>query len=174
MSRQAQVAFAAATALLAGGSLLYSCTTAKVETATPESKRAINAHAEQMLNDGREIFRFDTFGSESFWEKTRLHDAIAGEKNGGVGPGLTPNDALKLGLKVDLQKAPKALLPLLQLGSVSLNDPKTTLGLLKADTVVGVKGFFEGERLRAIGITCALSIRSRNASAFGKAAAIAE
>src|SRR5207248_1598009 len=113
MSRQAQVAFAAATTLLAGGSILYSCTTAKVETATPESKRAINAHAEQMLNDGRDIFRFDTFGSESFWVKTRLHDAIAGEKNGGVGPGLTPNDALKLGLKVDLQKAPKALLPLL-------------------------------------------------------------
>ena len=78
MSRHAQVAFAAATALLAGGSILYSCTTAKVETATPESKRAINAHAEQMLNEGRDIFRFDTFGSESFWVKTRLHDAIAG------------------------------------------------------------------------------------------------
>ena len=151
-----KLAFGAAAVLLAGGSLLYSCTTAKVDTSTPESKRAINAHAEQMLNEGREIFRFDTFGSEAFWAKTRLHDAIAGEKNGGVGAGLTPNQALKLGLKVDLQKAPKALLPLLQLGSVSLNDPKTTLGLLKADTVIGVKGFFEGERLRAIGITCAL------------------
>ena len=79
MSRHAQVAFAAATALLAGRSILYSCTTAKVETATPESKRAINAHAEQMLNDGREIFRFDTLGSEAFWVKTRLHDAIAGD-----------------------------------------------------------------------------------------------
>src|ERR687885_1911108 len=141
-------------ASLAG--MLYSCTTAKVDTSTPESRRAINAAGSRLIDEGREIFRFDTFGSEAFWEKTRLHDAIAGEKNGGVGPGLTPNQALKLGLKVDLQKAPKALLPLLQLGSVSLNDPKTTLGLLKADTVIGVKGFFEGERLRAIGITCAL------------------
>src|SRR5918912_1747612 len=141
---------------LAGAGILFSCTTAKVETSTPESKRAINTQAEQMLNEGRDIFRFDTFGSESFWVKTRLHDAIAGDKNGGVGPGLTPNQALKLGLKVDLQKAPKALLPLLQLGSVSLNYPKTTLGLLKADTVVGVKGFFDGDRLRAVGITCAL------------------
>ena len=109
-----------------------------------------------MLNDGREIFRFDTFGSEAFWVQTRLHDAIAGEKNGGVGPGLSPNDALKLGLKVDLQKAPKAIVPLIQERSISLNDPATTLALLKADTVVGVKGFFDGNRLRAVGLTCAL------------------
>lgn len=135
---------------------LYSCTTAKVETSTPESRRAINAHGSDLIDQGREIFRFDTFGSETFWEKTRLHDAIAGEKNGGVGAGVSPNAALKLGLKVDLQKAPKALLPLIQMGSVSLNDPATTLALLKADTVVGVKGFFEGNRLKSIGITCAL------------------
>jgi hypothetical protein len=141
---------------LVAGVGLYSCTTAKVETSTPESKRAINAQAEKMLNDGRDIFRYDTFGSEDFWVKTRLHDAIAGEKNGGVGPGLSPNDALKLGLKVDLQKAPKALIPLIEERSISLNDPATTLALLKADTVVGVKGFFDGNQLRAIGITCAL------------------
>ena len=138
--------------------LLYSCTTAKVDTSTPESRRAINAHGSALIDEGREIFRFDTFGSEAFWEKTRLHDAIAGEKNGGVGPGVSPNTALKLGLKVDLQKAPKALLPLLQAGKVDLDDPSNTLALLKADMVVGVKGFFteDGKRLRAVGITCAL------------------
>jgi hypothetical protein len=137
---------------------LYSCTTARVDTSTPESRRAINAHGADLIDQGREIFRFDTFGSEDFWAKTRLHDAIAGEKNGGVGPGVSPNTALKLGLKVDLQKAPKALLPLLQAGKVDLNDPSNTLALLKADMVVGVKGFFtqDGKRLRAIGITCAL------------------
>src|SRR3954465_2899831 len=96
MFRHARVAFAAATVLVAGSSVLYSCTTAKVETATPESKRAINAHAEQMLNDGREIFRFFTFDDEAFWVKTRLQDAIAGEKNGGVGPGLKTNYRLKV------------------------------------------------------------------------------
>jgi hypothetical protein len=137
---------------------LYSCTTAKVDTATPESRRAINAEGSHLIDEGREIFRFDTFGSETFWVKTRLHDAIAGAKNGGVGPGLSPNDALKAGLKVDLQKAPKALLPLIQQGSVSLNDPATTLALLKANTVIGVKGFFDasGKKLTAVGITCAL------------------
>ncbi|TMH42235.1 MAG: hypothetical protein E6H54_14370 [Betaproteobacteria bacterium] len=51
MSRHAKVAFAAATALLAGGSILYSCTTAKVETATPESKRAINTAQEIGIDD---------------------------------------------------------------------------------------------------------------------------
>ena len=142
--------------VLGGG--LYSCTTAKVDTSTPETRRAIDAHGSELIDQGREIFRFDTFGSEQFWEKTRLHDAIAGEKNGGVGPGVTPNQALKLGLKVDMQKTPKALLPLLQAGKVDLNDPSNTLALLKADMVVGVKGFFteDGKRLRAIGITCAL------------------
>jgi cytochrome c2 len=154
-ARSARLIIALAIAVAIG---LYSCTTAKVDTATPESRRAINAHGSDLIDQGREIFRFDTFGSEAFWAKTRLHDAIAGEKNGGVGPGVSPNDALKLGLKVDLQKAPKALLPLIQMGSVSLNDPATTLALLKADTVVGVKGFFDadGKRLRAVGITCAL------------------
>src|SRR6185369_3065455 len=106
--------------------------TAKVDTSTQETKRAINSQAEQMENDGREIFRFDTFGSGTFWVNTRLHEAIAGEKNGGVGPGLTPNQALKLGLKVDMQKTPKALLPLLQAGKIDLNDPSNTLALLKA------------------------------------------
>jgi hypothetical protein len=138
------------------GSALYSCTTAKVDTSTPETRRAINAHGAELIDEGREIFRFDTFGSETFWTRTRLHDAIAGEKNGGVGPGVSPNLALKLGLKVDMQKTPKALLPLLQAGKVNLDDPSNTLALLKADMVIGVKGFFQGNRLTGIGITCAL------------------
>ena len=139
---------------LGASAALYSCTTARVDTSTDESRRAINAEGSKLIDQGREIFRSDTFGSEAFWEKTRLHDAIAGEKNGGVGPGLSPNKALELGLKVDLQAAPKALLPLLQAGTASLNDPGTTLALLKANTVLGVKGFFDadGKRLRAVGI----------------------
>src|SRR5690554_4477863 len=62
------------------------------------------------INDGRQIFRFDTFGSENFWGgQLRLHEAIAGEALGGVGPGLTPAAALELGLKVDVDALPRSL-----------------------------------------------------------------
>ena len=58
-----------------------------------EADRLISAYAAQMIEDGRRIFRYDTFGSEAFWGDTlQLHQAIAGEKNGGVGPGVSPED----------------------------------------------------------------------------------
>src|SRR4051812_49766872 len=81
--------------------LVQSCATS-VKTDTDESQGGVNEYARQTLDEGRKIFRFDTFGSEAFWTKTRLHEAIAGEKNGGVGGGVSPNTALKLGLKVDV------------------------------------------------------------------------
>src|SRR5437868_2583310 len=63
----------------------------------------IEAHADTLLEEGRKIFRFDSFGSEAFWGgKLRLHAAIMGAQQGGVGPGLTPKQALALGLKVDV------------------------------------------------------------------------
>src|SRR5438045_6278238 len=59
-------------------------------------------HSHALFSEGKAIFRFDTFGSEFFWgDQLRLHEAIAGEKYGGVGQGLTPSQALELGLKVD-------------------------------------------------------------------------
>jgi hypothetical protein len=136
---------------------IYSCAT-PVETSTDESQRGINDHAMQLLSEGRKIFRSDTFGSEAFWAATRLHDAIAGEKNGGVGAGVSPNAALKLGLKVDVGAVPKAIVPLIQAGTANLDDPAVTVALLKANAVVGVTGFFDagGKRLTAIGVTCAL------------------
>ena len=72
------------TVFLAAG--VYSCAM-QPQTETDESQRAIEAHAQRMIDEGRKIFRYDTFGSEAFWGATRLHDAIAGEKNGGAGPG---------------------------------------------------------------------------------------
>src|SRR5262245_13998547 len=42
----------------------------------------------QMIDEGRQTFRFDTFGDEVWWGGTlKLHQALAGEKLGGVGPG---------------------------------------------------------------------------------------
>jgi hypothetical protein len=116
----------------------------------------IKDNVEDMIDKGRKIFRFDTFGSESFWgEKLKLHEAIAGEKQGGVGAGLTPKQALQLGLKVDQGAVPATLLEVLKGGAVSLENPETTLELLRANAVVGVTGFFEKKRLQSIGIQCA-------------------
>lgn len=115
--------------------------------------------AVKQIQQGQEIFRRDTFGDEAFWGETlRLHEAIAGRANGGVGPGLNPKDALALGLKVDVEALPSKLRNELQRGKVDLESPATTLALLKLDAVVGVRGFFDdsGRRLRSIGITCAL------------------
>src|SRR5437879_10066778 len=65
--------------------------------------RVIEANADRMIVDGRQTFRFDTFGDEAFWgDALQLHKAIAGERNGGIGPGVSPKTALSVGLKVDL------------------------------------------------------------------------
>jgi hypothetical protein len=67
----------------------------------------IAANAQQMLADGKSIFRFDTFGDESFWGDTlKLHQAVAGAKLGGVGSGVSPATALAVGLKSGCRRAP--------------------------------------------------------------------
>lgn len=115
-------------------------------------------NAQQMIEEGRRTFRFDTFGDEAFWGDTlQLHRAIAGAANGGVGPGVSPRTALAVGLKVDADALPPTLVEDLKKGRVDLDDPATTLALLKLNAVVGVTGFFNEEgRLRSLGIQCAL------------------
>jgi hypothetical protein len=117
----------------------------------------ISKHALQMMENGRQIFRFDTFGSEAFWgDALQLHKAIAGAKNGGVGGGVSPGTALAVGLKVDADALPESLKQQIRAGKVSLDDPATTLALLKLNSVVGVTGFFdESGNLRSMGIQCA-------------------
>ena len=108
----------------------------------------IEENSRRMLKEGREIFRHDTFGSEDFWSgKLRLDQAVAGERFGGVGHGLEPKDALKLGLKVDTGVLPKILVQAVKGGSVDLGDVKTTVELLKADAVVGVHAKFDGDKV---------------------------
>jgi hypothetical protein len=118
----------------------------------------IDTNADEMLAEGRKTFRHDTFGSEAFWgDRLQLHRALLREQKGGAGPGLTARQALQLGLKADAEKIPKLLVEVLKEGSVSLDDPDTTLELLRADAVVGVKGVFDKQNhLVSIGITCAL------------------
>ena len=116
------------------------------------------ANSERLYCQGQKIFRYDTFGSEAYWGgQLRLHEAILGEKLGGIGPGLTPRQALELGLKVDVDKLPKILCQAIKGGHVSLYQPKTTIELLKAGSVVGVRGRIEHGKLVSVGITCASS-----------------
>ncbi len=109
------------------------------------------------IEEGKKTFRFDTFGDEVFWGDTiKLHEAIAGEANGGVGPGLSPSLALQLGLKVDSDALPASLKNDIRRGRVDLEDPASTLALLRLNAVVGVTGLFENGQLASVGIQCAL------------------
>src|SRR5262245_8536951 len=68
------------------------------------------ANAVKMLAEGRQTFRFETFGDEAFWGDTlKLHQSIKGNQLGGVGPGLSPKTAFAIGLKVDMDALPPDL-----------------------------------------------------------------
>lgn len=109
-----------------------------------------------LVQEGKQIFRFDTFGDEEFWSGLlHIDKAIAGEANGGFGAGVSPNTALAVGLKVDAEALPPEVVAGIRTGSIDLNDPATTLELLKLNAVVGVKGTFVNGGITAIGITCA-------------------
>jgi hypothetical protein len=114
-------------------------------------------HSKNLLKDGKQIFRYDTFGSEAFWGAAlQLHKAIAGEKNGGVGPGVSPKTALSVGLKVDADALPNALKKQIAAGKVNLDDPATTIALLKLNAVVGVTAFADPDgSVKSMGIQCA-------------------
>ncbi len=118
----------------------------------------IARHAQAMIAEGKKTFRFDTFGSEAFWgDALGLHKAIAGEKNGGVGPGVSPKTALAVGLKVDADALPDALKKQIAAGQVNLDDPAITVALLKLNAVVGVTAFVNPDGgVRSMGIQCAL------------------
>jgi hypothetical protein len=113
--------------------------------------------ARAMLEEGRRTFRKDTFGDEAFWGDTlQLHKAIIGSALGGVGPGVSPKTALAVGLKVDVESLPRSLVAQLKAGRVNLDDPATTVALLKLDAVVGVAGRFDASgNMKSIGIQCA-------------------
>jgi hypothetical protein len=118
----------------------------------------ISGNAQQMLRQGKQIFRFDTFGDEVFWGDTlKLHKAVAGSRLGGVGPGVSPKTALSVGLKVDMDALPATLVTQVKEGKVNLDDPATTLALLNLNAVVGVAGRFDDSgTLLSMGVTCAL------------------
>jgi hypothetical protein len=125
----------------------------------PPFDDSITASVADLETRGRDIFRYDTFGSEAFFGDTiKLHQAIEGARFGGVGTGVSPATALAVGLKVDSQKLPNSTLDAIVQGRVDLNDPATTLALIKANAVIGVIAGppTSNGGLPNVGITCAL------------------
>jgi len=100
--------------------------------------------------DGMQIFRFDTFGDEQLWTKElRMHEVIASS--------VSPKTALAVGLKVDVDVLPPALIAALQAGQVDLTDPAVTVELLRLNAVVDVSARVDDRgNLASVGITCAL------------------
>ncbi|HJV38783.1 MAG TPA: hypothetical protein VJ528_08085 [Geothrix sp.] len=106
-----------------------------------------------LVAQGKAIFRNDSFGDEAFWTDTLgMHQVIASA--------VDPATALSVGLKVDAEALPPAVVQGIQSGAISLTDPATTVALLKLNAVVGVKGTVESvngkDTLTRVGITCAL------------------
>lgn len=137
--------------------LLYSCQQMPHQAARHDGD--IYENSAKMIDEGRAAFRYDTFGNEAYWgEVLRLHEVIAGEKNGGTGPGISPRKALELGFKFDSEKLSGDHLRMFREdNSPALDDPATTLALLKSGAIIGLKGFFDGKgAITSIGIGCSL------------------
>src|SRR5687767_2417619 len=120
--------------------------------------------AEQKLPDGKDTFRFDTFGDEQLWtDVLRMHEVIAT---------VPPTTALAVGLKEDVEALPLAVKAALQAGDVDLANPAVTVELLRLNAVVGVQGKVNDlGQLTSVGITCALchsSVDNSFAPGIGK------
>jgi hypothetical protein len=100
-------------------------------------------------SQGQAIFRFDTFGDEQLWTTVlRMHEVI---------PSVSPETALSVGLKVDVEALPPSLIAALQAGQVDLTDPAVTIELLRLNAVVGIMGKVDDAgQLLSVGTTCAL------------------
>jgi mono/diheme cytochrome c family protein len=116
------------------------------------AEQAVGASQHELgtrFRDGKAIFRFDTFGDEQLWtDVLRMHEVI---------PTINPMTALAVGLKVDVEALPAALIAALRAGDVDLTDPAVTVELLRLNAVVGVKGVVnDAGQLTSFGVTCAL------------------
>jgi len=110
----------------------------------PAAAQRANTLSPEVIAEGQRIFRFDTFGDEQVWtERLRMHEVVEG---------IDPITALAVGLKVDADAVPPEVL-----ASAPLDDPATTVALLKLDAVVGVKASVDTDNhITKLGITCAL------------------
>ena len=137
--------------LLVAGICLIGCKSER-PTAPPSDVQAVGSRGPlnpALIASGKTIFRFDTYGDETFWTDTlRMHEVIR--------TSVSPTTALSVGLKVDVDALPPAVLTALQNKTIDLNDPATTVTLLKLGAVLGVIGHVDANNtLTGVGITCA-------------------
>jgi hypothetical protein len=140
--------------LMAG--LLAGCSDEAGPPAEPDGEFGVKAQGPlnpALVAEGQEIFRLDTYGNETFWtDSLALHQVIQSS--------VTPEAALGLGLKVDLDALPQEVIDGIVDGSIPLDEAATTVTLLKLGAVVGVVGTVETvdgvDNLTRVGITCAL------------------
>lgn len=107
-----------------------------------------------LVQQGQQVFRYETFGDETFWTDV-LH------MNQVIETAVSPKTALAVGLKVDAEALPAAVVAAIKSGAANLDDPQTTLVLIKNNAVLGVKGEVSQNpdgtlKLDRMGITCAL------------------
>ena len=136
-----------AVAALIMGAALVGCEERTTEDTQPETEDTLSTEGAtpELLAEGQQIFRFDTFGDEKFWTDTlRMHEVVE--------QSVDPTTALSVGLKVDAEVLPPGILE-----QVDLTSPATTVALLKMNAVVGVQATVDAENhITRLGITCAL------------------
>jgi mono/diheme cytochrome c family protein len=136
--------------LIGAAALAYTLAMASALSGVPQQRTgAAQPGLDASHREGREIFRFDTFGDEQLWtDVLRMHEVI---------PAVDPATALAVGLKVDVEALPSDLVAALRAGQVDLTNPAVTVELLRLNAVVGVQGTVnETGQLTTVGITCAL------------------
>src|SRR5579884_3744675 len=129
-------------ALLTLAALLSGCGASTPAVTTPSNP--------QLVVQGEQVFRFNTFGDEQFWTNTLQMNKV-------IASAVSPKTALAVGLKVDMDALPASVVAGIKNGTVDLNSPATTVALLKLNAVVGLIGQVDSQNhLTAVGISCAL------------------
>jgi hypothetical protein len=123
--------------------------TKKTSRPTSQFLGSAEDNSAQLIQQGRQIFRFDTFGDEAFWGgQLQLQQAINT---------LSPKQALALGLKVDAEALSPSVVEAIKHGKINLDDPAVTRTLIQQKAVLGIVGFFDNSNtLRSVGLTCAV------------------
>ena len=145
----------------------------------PTSSEAPIVHMTGNAASGQQVFRFETFGNEGFWtDALRLQQGV-------VAAGVTPIQALRLGLSVDIDAldaatqtalAAELKTDLTPANAPLLNSPATTVALINANAVIGIvakdtnrDGVIDILKGDKTGASCALCHAVTDGSAFSMA-----